>query len=58
MRIKVWVETGYAGADHEDFEELPDGWEDMDEKEREAYLNEIATNYRDNVISCGARVVE
>lgn len=59
VRIKVLVETGYTGGDHED-EILIDlsEWEAMSEQDQNEFLNESALDLRDNYVSCSAWVVK
>lgn len=59
VRIKLLVETGMSGGNHEDEMEIPRAkWEAMDPSEQEAYLDEQAREYRGNCVSCSAWVVE
>lgn len=58
-RIKLYCYSGFAGADHIDYEELPDNWDDMDEKEREEFLSQAAEDYFNNCgVEYGAYVVD
>lgn len=54
--IRSSVETGR----HTDVEyyELPEGWDDWSEQERDDYLAQTAVDHQANLVSCGADVVE
>ena len=56
--IKVYVGTGWANGDHVDYWELPDGWDDMSEKEQEETLNEYSLDYLYDCCEHYAEVVE
>jgi hypothetical protein len=58
VKIKIYVDTGFAGCRHVDFQDLPDDWEELSAEEREEYLDEAATDFRNNVINYGASVVD
>ena len=58
MKIRMIVETGFAGCSHVDFQELPDDWDQMTEKEQEKYLEEAAQDHMANHISFSAYVVD
>lgn len=59
MRIKVFVETGFAGQGHEDFVDIPDDeWSAMTEDEQEERLEEEAREFMGNCIDYGAYIVE
>ncbi len=59
VRIKIHVGTGFAGASHEDVYEIPrEEWEEMSPQQQEELLDELAIELRDNVIDCGAWVME
>lgn len=55
-RIRVWVETGFAGCNHEDYYPLPDNWDQMSEQEQQEHLDELAYEFRGNCIEYGAYV--
>ena len=57
-RIKMHIGTGYAGADHVDFIHVPDEWDEMTEKERQSYLDEVAKDFLGNNIEYSAWVVD
>jgi len=57
-RIKLWISTGFAGAKHVSYENLPDDWDDMTEKEQQEYLDEESIAYMQNCIEFGAYVVD
>jgi hypothetical protein len=42
MKIKVTVNTGWAGCDHINYEDLPSDWESLTSKEKGNYLHESA----------------
>jgi hypothetical protein len=57
-KIRLYVDTGFAGCRHEDFQDLPDDWEEMSEEEHQKYLDEEAAVFLQNCISFGAYVVD
>ena len=57
-KIKMVVETGFAGCEHHGEMDLPDGWDKMNEKEQEAFLEEVARDHLSNTISYAAWVEE
>lgn len=59
IKVKMYVHTGFANCKHEDeFEIDRDEWEEMDEKEREKYLDDVAQDYLGNCIDYGAYAEE
>jgi|688.fasta_scaffold1383042_1 hypothetical protein len=59
VKIKITVETGFAGATHTDYDEVDrEDWEAMTEDERDEYLDEAAVTLRDNYVYCNAHVIE
>lgn len=59
IRIKLYVGTGFAGVSHQDVYEHPrEDWEEMTEKEREDFLDELAVDYRNERCECSAYVIE
>lgn len=59
VRIKTVVETGFAGCTHTDVIEIDkDEWDAMTEQQREDRLDQEATDFRDNLISCSAWVLD
>lgn len=59
VRIKLYVDTGFANCKHEDEEEIDRGvWEAMSEEERAACLEDAAQTYLSNCIDFGAYVEE
>lgn len=58
-RIKMSVETGFAGEGHVDYFECEDElWNSMSPERREAYLDEVALEYLHERCACYAEVVE
>ena len=57
-KIKVVVDTGFCGADHVDYEDLPEAWETYTPWEKKSYLEEAAQDALNNYISAYADVVE
>lgn len=58
-RIKMFIDTGFAGARHEDYTDFDDDiWAGMTEEAREKELDDIAQEYLVNHIECGAFVVD
>jgi hypothetical protein len=59
VKIKITVETGFASATHTDYDEVDrEDWDAMTKDEQEKYLDQAATDLRDNYVSCNAYVVE
>ena len=59
IKIKLYVGTGFANCKHEDiFEINREQWEGMSADEQENLMDELAVDFRDNVIECSAWVVE
>ncbi|HHK0021534.1 TPA: hypothetical protein ACQQGR_004925 [Pseudomonas aeruginosa] len=59
IKIRLFVNTGFAGATHEDIHEVDrEEWEEMNEKERDDFLEECAKDFMSNCIDYGAYVVE
>jgi hypothetical protein len=59
VKIKITVETGFANATHTDYDEVDrEDWDAMTKDEQEEYLDQAATDLRDNYVSCNAHVVE
>ena len=59
MRIKVFINTGFANAKHEDVIEVPnEDWNGMTEKEREDFLDEEAEMFMANLIEAGAYPID
>lgn len=59
VKIKLYIDTGFAGVVHED--ELcvsREEWDSMDEAEREEYLETAAQEFLQNKIDFGAYVEE
>jgi hypothetical protein len=56
--IKVQVSTGWANGDHTDYWELPNGWDEMSEKEQEDFLAECGQDYLFECCEGYADVVE
>lgn len=59
VKVKLWVETGYSGANHysEDYIEKQ-VWDNSTPEQRERMLQEIAKDYLHNCIDYGAYVEE
>jgi len=57
VRIKLWVNTGFAGAKHEEEIEGPDEWETMSPEEREKWMDEAARDYLFDRCEFGAAVI-
>ena len=58
VRIELWVNTGFSGANHREEIEGPDDWETMTEEDKEEYLDMAARDYLFDRCECGARVIE
>lgn len=59
MKIKLFVNTGFANCKHEDILEIDDQeWEEMTLEEQEKYMDEAAMDFMSNYIEYGAYPVE
>ena len=59
IKIRLYVGTGFAGANHEDVYEVErEGWESLTEEQKEKELDQMAQDYLWNCIECAAWVVE
>lgn len=59
VKIKVYVGTGYASCDHSYIEDVcKEEWDRMTEADREDFLDQLAIDFRNNVIECSAWVIE
>lgn len=59
MKIKLYVNTGFANCNHKDELEVPDEeWNAMSVEEREKFLDEAALDFMGSVIDFGALPVE
>jgi uncharacterized protein YaaW (UPF0174 family) len=59
IKIQVYCDTGFSGCKHNYVEEFDkDEWDSMDEREKERYLADIATDNMSNHIDYGAYVIE
>jgi hypothetical protein len=59
IRIKVYVGTGFANANHEDIYEVErEWWESLTKEQQEKELDQMATDYLWNCIDCNAWVME
>lgn len=57
VKIKLFIGTGFADANHEDEEYIDRAeWEAMTEMEQEAYLEQAATDFMSNHIEYSAYV--
>lgn len=57
-KIKMHIGTGYAGAEHVDFVNVPDDWDEMSEQGRQRLLDEHAEEFLANNIEYGAWLVD
>lgn len=58
VKIRMVVETGIVGGNYEeDLEIYRETWESMDKEEQEQFLNDVAIDFKNEVISCSAWVV-
>jgi hypothetical protein len=55
--IKLHLSIGFTTC-REDTEELPDDWDAMSPKEQEAYLDDVAGDFRDNYVEYSASIEE
>jgi len=58
MKIKVTVNTGFVGADHVDYYELPPNWENLNEDERHTLMDTYAQEYMQETIESYGELVE
>jgi len=59
VKIKLFIGTGYANADHKDEEYIDRAeWEAMSDGEQEAYLEQAALDFLHNHIEYSAYVEE
>lgn len=59
IRIRLFLDSGYAGGVREDYTEIDRfDWECMTEEDRVEMLNETASEYAHNYIDYGAEIVE
>ncbi|WP_447404525.1 DUF7167 family protein [Pseudomonas aeruginosa] len=57
IKIKMYVDTGFAGCKHEDSIEIDKGyWESLSEEGKDEYLEELAQDFLGNHIDFGAYV--
>ena len=59
IKIKLYIDTGFAGCKHEDVAEVDRAeWEAMSDEDREKHLQEEARDFLANHIDYGAYVDE
>ncbi|EPB8981591.1 DUF7167 family protein [Pseudomonas aeruginosa] len=59
IKIKLFVDTGFVGGTHEYIHEVDrEEWEEMNEKERDDFLEQGAKDFMSNCIDYGAYVIE
>lgn len=56
-KIRITVEV-FDANDSVQYDDLPDGWDDWSEKERDAYLIQVAVEAQDTHVGSGATVVD
>lgn len=55
--IKLWVETGFSNATHEDEVEIPDEeWITLTSEQQQDLMDELAKDFRDDRIEYGASI--
>ena len=57
-RIKVYVCTNKTGSKVEDEFDAPEDWDQMDDTERDEYLDQVAQDHLSNSADFGAYVVD
>lgn len=58
-RIKLCVNTGFAGSKHVDYIDIDDAeWDLLSEEERDKQLDLLAVEFMNNHIGCDAYVME
>jgi len=57
MKVKLWIDVGYvAGAAYDEIMDAPE-LDDMPRKERDKYLDELASDFLHNHVEYGAEIV-
>ena len=56
--LKIHVDTGFVGAQHEDEVELPDDWDSLTEKEQELFKMECCQETINNFIDAWTEIVD
>ena len=57
-KIKLYVETGFAGCKHVEYYDFPDeDWNSLSEMEKEKELDSLVEEYLWNRVEAGAYVV-
>lgn len=58
-KIRLYVDTGFVGAEHEDFMEIPDDeWEKMTAAERDTLCRDAADEIMYERVECGWELCE
>ena len=57
-KIKVWLSIGLSNVDREDVFDVPDDWESMTKREQDDYIEDAVTDFRNNHLDYGGRVIE
>lgn len=57
-RIKTSLSIGLSNAKKEDYQDLPDDWDDMSIEDQQDYLEEVAQNFASNYVDVSAWVEE
>ena len=59
MKVRFYISNGMVGGRREEIMDLSDeGLEFMEEEEREEYLDQLATDFMNNIIDYGYEVLE
>lgn len=57
-RIKMNLGIGLGNAKQEDYQDLPDDWDDMSVEDQQNYLEEVARDFASNYVDVSAWVEE
>lgn len=59
IKIKMYANSGFAGAGHVDYEEVDKAWwQSLSEEKQDEFLNDLACDHMNNHIDYGAYVIE
>lgn len=57
-RIKIVISTDFENPSHEDYKDLPKGWDEWPNRDRSSYLAGCAKEFLDQHICANASVEE
>jgi hypothetical protein len=58
MKIKLYINTGFANCKHTEIIDCPEEWEKMSQQEKEEWLDDEALDFLNNHIDYGAIIIE